>query len=224
MIEVIFLEKVQGTSFINSELYLTALLALLSALIVWLFKLSVENFQKESSALTEVQIALAINAEKLQDNEKFFDSWLISLKEGRLYGVQFHSLIFPYEKLKDVKSSLIVNQTLMSFYMCESLGKDLAGMHTSYYSTATSGVFKKTDDDNWLEFNENTLKNVSQSKISFLTIGKKLREDIDDIKTYITIRKKSFRYKILSLTEGNSVSKFEKQVKNTKVSSETLVQ
>lgn len=221
MIEIILLDRVQETPLINYELLLTAVLALISALIVWLFKLSIENFQKESLSLNEVQIALAVNAQKLKDNEEFFESWLTSLKEGRLYSVQFHSLIFPYEKLKDIRSTLLINQIIMSFYMCESFGKDLTGMHTAYYSTATSGVFKKTDDENWLDFNENTLKNISQSKVSFSTIGKKIQGDMEDIKKYIAIRKKSFRYKVVSFTEGNSVSTFERQIINTEVSSET---
>lgn len=220
MIKVILIERAQETSLISPEILLTALLALLSALFIWLIKLSIDSFQKESVALNEVQIALALNAQKINDNKGFYDSWLSSMQEARLYAVQFHSLIFPYEKLKNIKSTALINQIIMTFYMCESFGKDLSGMHKSYYDTATSGVFKKSDDQNWLEFNTNTIKNVSKSKVSFTTISEKILEDMEDIKTYINLRKTSFRYKIISFTEGSIVSKFEKQIEKPEVSSE----
>lgn len=213
MTEIIILGNTQHTSVINYELLITAGIAFVSALGVWLIKLSIENFIKESVALTEIQLALAVNAQKIKDNEEFYDQWLTALSENRLYSVQFHSLIFPYDKLKDIKSSRLLNQVIHTFYMCESFGKDLCGMHKSYYDISTSDRFNDNTDQNWLIFNKNTHSGVLKIKESFKTIHEKILEDVAGIDRYIEIRKKTIHYRLISIFKNNSVFEFENQDK-----------
>jgi hypothetical protein len=209
MIEVIVLENIQHASAVNYELLITAVIAFISALIIWLIKLSIDNFLKESVALTEIQIALAVNAEKIKDNEEFYDQWLHALSVNKLYSTQFHSLLFPYDKLRDIKSFKLVNQVIFTFYMCESFGKDLNGIHKSYYDIGTSGVFKDLTDENWFIFNKSTHSSALKNKASFKTISERILEDVAETKRYIEIRKKSFHYVLISTFKGSSVSKFE---------------
>jgi len=145
----------------------------------------------------------------MKDNEEFYDQWLHALGVNKLYSTQFHSLLFPYDKLKDIKSSKLVNQVIFTFYMCESFGKDLNGIHKSYYDIGTSGAFKDHTDENWLIFNRSTYSSAVKNKVNFKTIRKRILEDVEYTKKYIEIRKKSFHHRLISLFKGGSVSKFE---------------
>jgi len=212
MVQIIYLlETQQNSSFFNPEIWLTFLVTFLSALLIWLLKVNFDKFEKESIALNELQFALALNVEKLKDNKSFFGDWLSALEKKRTYSVSFHNLVFPYEKLKDIRSSKLINQTLAIFYKCESFGKDLKSLHKSYYDISVSGKFKGTEDPNWIIFNENTYSSVKKNEVSFTTINAGILDTLTETRKYIGVRKKSYYYTIMKLFKDKSVKRYEKK-------------
>jgi hypothetical protein len=203
------IENINNSSF-EGSIFWAALISFIFALIIWQIKNSFEKFKEESNALNELQIALGINMQKIKDNKSLFNGWLDALNKSTLYSTEFHHLFFPYEKVKNIKNSKILNQVLSTFYMCESFGKDLSSMHKSYYDLSVSSNFDKKDSDDWIAFNKVTHAAVIKNKASFETIMKAILRDVDDIKRYIRVRRSSCFFKIENIFNDNSSKKFEK--------------
>lgn len=110
-----------------------ALLALLSAGIIWFLKSAYGKHKSEIFALAKFERIFAMNLTLLKDNFEFLDEWLKSLKNNRPYSCHFADYLINEEETYKLSNLKLINKILSLNYKLHRTSLDFNNIYKSYW-------------------------------------------------------------------------------------------
>lgn len=162
-----------------------AVLALISASLVWLLKSAYEKHRKEILALAKFERIYAINLTLLKDNFEEIDNWIASLNRNRPYSFYRGTYYLDEEETYRLSNLELISRILNINYKLRRTGFDLENIYKNYFDVIAH--IDSIQDDVRKESNLNVFHNTVKSTLETMkTNYEPLKNDM--IETVALIR------------------------------------
>lgn len=112
-----------------------AVLALVSAGLVWILKSAYEKHRKEILALAKFERIYAIDLTLLKDNFEEIDNWITSLNRNRPYSFYIGTYYLDEEETYKLSNLKLISRILNINYTLRRTGFDLENIYKNYWDT-----------------------------------------------------------------------------------------
>jgi len=108
-------------------------LALLSAGLVWFLKSAYEKHRREVLALARFERLFALDLTIHEDNFKFIDRWIATLRQDRPYSFHFENYYLDEEETYKLNNLKLINLILSINYKLRRTSLDLDNVYKGYW-------------------------------------------------------------------------------------------
>ena len=168
-----------------------ALLALLSAGLVWFLKSAYEKHKSEVLALAKFERIFAIDMTILKNNFEFVDKWLTSLENNRPYSFHFENYYINEEETYKLSNLQLINRILSINYKLRRTGLDLDNIYKGYWDIIfrIDSIQDDTKKENNLKTYHDTVKKVlGEMKLNYEPLKNDLIEVVALIRAAHKVR------------------------------------
>lgn len=164
-----------------------AVLALVSAGLVWILKSAYEKHRKEILALAKFERIYAIDLTLLKDNFEEIDNWIASLNKDRPYSFYIGTYYLDEEETYKLSNLELISRILNINYKLRRTGFDLENIYKSYWDTLAH-----VNSTEALNFYHNTVKDtLGKIRTNYEPLKKDIIETVALIRAAHRVRKHS---------------------------------